>query len=183
VLGGPVFITLAELEHHRIVVSKSYASGMLDYPQEDLQQAGPLDVEAVAELVGEEIRIRGHIRVRLSARCDRCLGPVEIPVDRDFDLTYRPVETIAREEEIEVPEDELGVGFFSGDGVALAEVVTEQVILAVPMKSLCRDDCRGLCPICGADRNRVECNCPSRSEESPFARLMHEEEKEGGSRS
>jgi DUF177 domain-containing protein len=177
-----VFITLAELEHHRIVVSKTYAPGTLDYHQVEFQQAGPLEANAVADLVGSEIRIRGHVRARLSAQCDRCLEPIEIPIDCDFDLSYRPVANIAREEEIEVPKDELGVGFFSGDGIALAEVITEQVVLAAPMKRLCREDCRGLCPVCGADRNRVECHCFSRAEESPFSRLMHDDEK-GGSRS
>lgn len=166
-----MLITLAELERHRIVVSKTYASGTLDYHTTDFQQAGPLQVQAVAELAGAEIRIRGHLGTRLGAHCDRCLVPMEIPIERDLDLTYRPVAAIAREEEIKVPKEELGVGFFTGDGVALAEVITEQVILAVPMKSLCREDCRGLCPVCGADRNRVDCHCPSPKEESPFARL------------
>jgi DUF177 domain-containing protein len=166
-----VLITLAELERHRIVVSKTFEPGTLDYRDEEFQQAGPLLIEAVAELVGSEIRIRGHIGVRLSAHCDRCLEPIEIPIERDFDVSYRPVTTIAREEEVEVPKEELGVGFFSGEGVALADVISEQVILAVPMKTLCGDDCRGLCPVCGADRNRVECHCPSPKGESPFASL------------
>jgi DUF177 domain-containing protein len=166
-----VLITLAELEHHRIVVSKTYASGTLDYHNAEFQQAGPLVVDGMAELVGSEIRIQGHLRTRLSGQCDRCLAPIEIPIDRDFDVSYRPVASIARQEEVEVSEDELGVGFFSGDAVALADVVMEQVILAVPMKNLCRDDCRGLCPVCGIDRNKVQCHCPSSREESPFARL------------
>jgi DUF177 domain-containing protein len=166
-----VLITLAELEHRRIVVSRTYASGTLDYHNAEFRQAGPLEINAVAELVGSEICIRGRIRASLSAHCDRCLARIEIPIDRGFDLSYRPVETIASEEEIEIPKDELGVGFFTGDGVALADVVTEQVILAVPMKRLCRDDCQGLCPVCGTDRNQVECQCTSPSEESPFARL------------
>lgn len=166
-----MFITLSELGLHRIVVSKTYASGTLDYRDPDFQQAGPLVVNATAELVGSEIRIKGHLKTRLNAQCDRCLAPLEVPIDRDFDVSYRPVASIARQEEIEVSEEELGVGFFSGDGIVLAEVVAEQVILSMPMKIVCRDECKGLCPVCGADRNQVECHCPSPSPESPFARL------------
>lgn len=166
-----MLITLAELELHRIVVSRTYASGTLDYRGAEFQQASPLKVDAVAELAGSEIRIRGHLETRLSACCDRCLAPLELPLDRKFDLAYRPVESIAREEEIEVPKGELGVGFFSGDGVELADVVTEQVILSVPMKIVCRPECRGLCPVCGADRNREPCDCPPPRAESPFARF------------
>jgi uncharacterized protein len=170
-IEAAVLIALQELELHRIVVSKTYAPGALDYRGAEFRQAGPLQVDAVAELVGSEIRIRGHLGTRLKASCDRCLGPVELPVERDFDLFYRPMRTIAREEEIEVPKDELEVGFYSGGGIALADVVSEQVILSVPMKVLCQPDCLGLCPACGADRNREACRCPAPREDSPFASL------------
>jgi uncharacterized protein len=170
-----VRITLQELELHRVVVSKAYAPGALDYQGAEFRQVGPLQVDAVAELVGSEIRIRGHLGTRLKASCDRCLGPVEIPVARDFDLFYRPMKAIAREEEVEIPEDELEVGFFSGDGIALANVVNEQVTLALPMKVVCRPECLGLCPACGADRNRETCQCsPVPQEDSPFASLKGE---------
>lgn len=166
-----MLITRAELELHRIVVSKTYASGTLDYRGAEIQQSGPLKVDAVAEVAGSEISIRGRLETRLTVPCDRCLEPFEFPVEREFDLTYRPLESIARQEEIEVPKDELGVGFYSGEGIALADVVTEQVILSLPMKVVCRPGCRGLCPVCGADRNRVECHCAPPEKESPFARL------------
>jgi uncharacterized protein len=169
-----VLITPQELELHRIVVSKTYAPDVLDYRGGDFRQVDPLQVSVVAELAGAEIRIRGAVKTRLEASCDRCLGPVGIPVDRDFDLTYRSVRTIAREEEIEVPADELNVGFYTGEGIELADVVREQVILSVPMKVICRADCRGLCPSCGADRNREVCRCPALEPDSPFATLKGE---------
>ncbi len=166
-----MFITLEELELHRIVVAKTYASSALDYRGAEFRQRDDLKVDAVAELAGSEIRIRGRITTNLEANCDRCLGPVEIPVERDFDLAYRPLGTIAREEEVEVPADELEVGFYSGNGIMLADVVTEQVILAVPMKIVCRPECRGLCPACGANRNLVSCGCPEARSDSPLAAL------------
>ncbi|MFB3922303.1 MAG: DUF177 domain-containing protein [Terriglobia bacterium] len=170
-----MLITLQELELHRIVISKAYAPGSLDFHGADFRQAAPLQVEATAELVGSEIRIRGHLRTRVEASCDRCLGRVEIPVDRDFDLFYRSMKTIARDEEVEVPEDELEIAFHSGDGIQLTDVLTEQVILAMPMKVVCRPDCLGLCPTCGADRNRETCNCPEPVKPSPFDALKGEE--------
>ena len=89
----------------------------------------------------------------LESSCDRCLGAVEIPVSSDFDLFYRPMQSIAKEEEIEIPADEMEVGFYSGDGIELADVATEQVILSVPMKVICGPECRGLCPVCRVNRN------------------------------
>jgi uncharacterized protein len=168
---APVLITLQELELHRIEVQKTYAPGELDYHTADFEQQGPLKVSAVAELLSSEIRIRGHLATRLKAECDRCLAPVGFPIEHDFDLFYRPMETIARDEEIEVPEEEAEVGFYSDDKIELADLVTEQVILSVPMKIVCRPDCLGLCPVCGVDRNLEKCKCSQRQKESPFASL------------
>ena len=166
-----MLITPQALEIHRVVVSKTYAPGELDFRGAEFRQLKPLQVGAVAELVGGEIRIRGHFDTVLGISCDRCLGPVEMPIDRDFDLFYRSVASIARDEEIEVPEDEMEVGFYSGEGVELNDVITEQVILAVPMKVVCGPDCRGLCPTCGANRNSEPCGCPPAEPDSPFAAL------------
>ena len=166
-----MLITLRELELHRISVSKTYPPDALHYHEASFRQLGPLKVDAVAELVEKEIRIRGHVSARFETSCDRCLGKVEFPVESDFDLSYRPMAEIAREEEVEVRGDELRVGFYSGEGLALRDVVTEQVILAAPMKVVCRPDCLGLCPRCGVNRNVEHCGCSSEREDSPFAFL------------
>ena len=166
-----MLITLQELELHRIVVSKSYPLGALDFRGVEFRQVGSLKLGAVAELEAAEIRIRGHLEGELEAACDRCLDRVRIPLNRDFDVRYRPMQTIAREEEVEVPRDELEVGFYSGQGIALADVVTEQVLLSVPMKVVCGPDCQGLCPVCGANRNLQPCHCAAPEISSPFASL------------
>ncbi len=87
-------------------------------------------------------------------------------------MTYRPLETIAREEEVEVPEDELDIAFYSGDGISVDDLVTEQVILSLPMKVICQADCQGLCPVCGKNRNLEECTCPEPTGDSPFSKLL-----------
>jgi uncharacterized protein len=134
----------------------------------------PLKLNVTAELLGTEIRIRGHLATRLEASCDRCLAPVEVPVSRDFDLFYRPIKSIAKEEDIEIPPDEMEVGFYSGDGIELADVATEQVILSVPMKVICGTECRGLCPVCRVNRNLARCDCAPPQQDSPFASLKQE---------
>lgn len=166
-----MFITLQELEFHRVQVSETYLPGALDFQETEFRQTGPLTVDAEAELAGKEIRIRGHVSGILEATCDRCLEQIEIPADVNFDLPYRPMEEITREEEVEVGQSELQVGFFSGEGVSLSDVVKEQVLLSVPMKVVCRPDCRGLCPVCGVNRNVKQCGCSSQHEYSPFAFL------------
>lgn len=163
-----MYITLQELELHRVTASEAYEPGALDFQGVKFRQVGSLGVNAEAELAGEEIQVRGHISGSLEAACDRCLEKIRIPVELDFDLPYRPMEEIVREEDVEVGEGDLTVGFFSGDGVNLADVVREQVLLSFPMKVVCRPECRGLCPVCGVNRNLKECGCSSQHGGSPF---------------
>ncbi len=66
------------------------------------------------------------------------------------------------------------IGFYSGDGIELADVATEQVILSVPMKVICGTECRGLCPVCRVNRNLTQCDCAPPQQDSPFASLKEE---------
>ncbi len=166
-----MLITREELALHSLTINKSYPPGDLGYRDSSFRQRDALRVQAIAELAGSDIRVRGHLTTRLEAECDRCMAPMELPVDSEFDLYYRPVASIAREEDIEVPEAEMEVGFYSGAGVELRDVVKEQVILALPMKLLCGPDCRGLCARCGANLNVQGCHCEPPRNDSPFARL------------
>jgi uncharacterized protein len=166
-----VLITPQELEIHRIVISKAYAPRELDYRGAEFRQVRPLEIKVVAELVANEIHLKGHLKTTLEASCDRCLGRVEMPVNRDLDLFYRPMSTIAREEEVEISPGELDIGFYSGEGIELEDVLSEQVILSVPMKLICRPECQGLCPTCGANRNIQDCHCPATAVDSSFSSL------------
>jgi len=100
--------------------------------------------------------------------CGRCLDPLTVPVDAPFDLMYLPAgESIvqvrgggnADDDGTEVAEDDLGVSFYKDEVIDLGELMREQFILALPMKPLCRDECAGLCPVCGVNRNRDTCGC------------------------
>jgi uncharacterized protein len=154
-----MFIAIKELEQHPLAISQRFAPGMIDYRTQEFRQFGVLSAAAVAELAGDEIHITGHLETRLELTCARCLEPVNQPLSADFDLRYRPVAAIAREEEISLSEEESEMGFYQGDGLFFADVLAEQVHLALPMKTLCREDCRGLCPTCGANLNLGSCGC------------------------
>ena len=168
-----MFVSVEELKLRPVSISETYPAGALDYHTAEFRQSGNLKVRGLAELVGEEIRLHGHVETHVECTCDRCLGPVQLPVKSDFDLTYRPMATIARDGEVvEVSGDELGVGFFSGAGIEVADVVAEQVNLFMPMQIICTPECRGLCPICGANRNLEACRCGEAAHDSPFAALV-----------
>ncbi|HLI30405.1 MAG TPA: DUF177 domain-containing protein [Terriglobia bacterium] len=167
-----MLITREELALRKITVDHTYPAGEFDDRGHEYRQSAPLRIQAVAELLSSDIRIRGRIGTRLEMECDRCIAQMALVVEQDFDVFYRPVVEIAREGETEVPNDELEVGFYSGEGVELADLVKEQVILSLPMKRVCRPDCRGLCPVCGSNLNLKTCECQQAATESPFAALL-----------
>jgi len=172
-----MFLNVKELAVHKIRIRKSYAPGSVDFHSGEFRQVEPLEVRATAELVDGRIRISGALHTRLELVCARCLDVVLEEVSRDFDLYYRPVSTIAREEEVHLKVDDTEIGFFQGDGLFLADVLAEQVNLALPMKAICRSDCRGLCPHCGANLNNEECRCETHAADprmAPLARLKQD---------
>lgn len=172
-----MFIEVKELEKSRLRIQKTYLPGSIDYRSEEFQQSAPLEVRGTAELHGREIRMFGHFSTRVEMPCARCLEPVEEEISRDFHLTYRPVKSVASEEEVEVTDEESEIGFYRGDGLFLADMLVEQVILALPMKVICRVDCRGLCPSCGANLNVEHCRCQTQTGDprlAPLARIKQD---------
>jgi uncharacterized protein len=157
-----MFLTVKELERRKIRFDETFAPGKIDFTEEDLEQASPLHATGVAELVEEseaQIRIQGKYSVEMTAQCDRCLGRARFPLDASFDLFYRPASDIAREEEIEIDEGETEIGFYEGAGLELEDVLREQIVLALPMQKVCSEACKGICPVCGRNRNETECDC------------------------
>jgi uncharacterized protein len=172
-----MFLDVNELAVRKIRVRKSYVPGTLDFHSGEFRQLEPLEVRATAELVEGQIRIFGTLHTRLEMVCARCLEAVTEEVSKNFDLFYRPMTTIGRDEEMHLNLDETEIAFFEGDGLFLADVLAEQVILALPMKVICRSDCRGLCPHCGANLNHEECRCETHAADprmAPLARLKQD---------
>jgi uncharacterized protein len=153
-----MFLDLKELAVHKVNLRQTYAPGTVDYHSPEFRQVEPLEVHATAELIEGHIHISGELHTRLEMVCARCLEPVFEEVSRDFDLLYRPMQTTAHEE-VRLKLDDTEIAFFQGDGLFFADVLAEQVHLAIPMKVICRSDCRGLCPHCGTNLNTDECRC------------------------
>lgn len=158
-----MFFDIQVLEKRKIRFDHAFAPGAIGLLDEGWQQIGDLRSSGEAELVDpfgvREIHIRGAIHGELEVPCARCLEPTRVPLTVPIDLYYRPMSQIAREEEVAISEAEAEIGFYEGGGLELADVVREQVLVALPMRSICREDCRGLCPVCGANRNGNPCSC------------------------
>jgi uncharacterized protein len=168
-----MFLDLKELAARKIRIQKSYPPGSMDFHSGEVHQVEPLEVRATAELVDGQIRIYGRLHTRLELVCARCLEVVTQEVSKGFDLYFRPVSTVSKREEVHLKLDDTDMAFFQGDGLFLADVLAEQVNLAIPMKAICRSDCRGLCPHCGVNLNSEECRCETRTADPRLAPLAH----------
>ena len=157
-----MFLSVKEMELRKIRFDESFAPGQIDFSGESLEQETPLRASGSAELLphtGGEVRIQGKYAVEMSAVCDRCLGAARFPIDASFDLFYRPISYIARDEEVEIDEGEAELGFYEKGGIELEDVLREQVLLALPMQRICSESCKGICPECGKNRNESDCGC------------------------
>jgi uncharacterized protein len=157
-----MFLSVKEMELRKIRFDETFEPGQIDFTGEDMEQVRPLHATGSAELLANtdgELRIRGHYTVEMAAQCDRCLGPARFPLDAGFDLFYRPASFIAREEEVAIDEGEAEIGFYEGGGMELEDILREQVLLALPMQRVCSDACKGICPVCGKNRNEASCDC------------------------
>ena len=120
--------------------------------------AAPVEVAFDIHKDKEKFRLVGRVKTELELLCSRCLEPFRFPVDAPFDVRLLPAATLA-EGEHEVAEADLETSYYTDDQLDLNELLREQFYLALPMKPLCRDDCRGLCPQCGINLNTGSCDC------------------------
>jgi uncharacterized protein len=160
-----MIIRVSELEEHGLRIDDVQAlAGALPDPSWRLEA---VDLEVEAD--GAEVFVRGRLAVTAPQTCGRCLEafPARVETPVDVRLVPRP----AAADSVELGADDLDVDFYENDELDLARVVENEATLALPMKPLCRDDCRGLCPACGANRNVAPCTCAPRPPDPRFAAL------------
>jgi uncharacterized protein len=105
-----------------------------------------------------EVIVTGRLTAELSLQCSRCLRDFRRPLDIPVNVVYHPLEEIADERHA-LRDDEMDMGFYRGEEIDLQELVREQVLLNMQMKPLCDENCKGICPNCGADLNAGTCRC------------------------
>lgn len=162
-----MLITPLDLQNEPLMIDEAIAPGAIDYAP-DTRQVGPLPVRGKADLITEhrgpqevveDIRVRADYDGAFEVLCARCVDPVAVPLKGSFDLLFRPEGADAEAGERAITEDETEIGYYGKNGLELEDVVREQVLLTLPGRTLCKDDCKGLCAHCGQNLNDGTCNC------------------------
>ncbi len=171
-----VFFSIQVLEVKKIQFDTDFGPDEIDFDDHSVRQVGNLHAEGTAELLSNtlgEVRVYGTLQVEMEADCDRCLEATRFPLKSSFDLFYRPVveEANPHHSEVEIDKGEAEMGFYEGAGIELTDVLREQVLLALPMQLVCSETCRGICPLCGKNRNLGVCHCESKPADDRWAAL------------
>lgn len=170
-------VLVRDLPAHRTVqADTSYAAEVLKgLPMRDALgdgEAGSATLDADLYTEGANVHVAGTVKGEVVVACSRCLGPARIPVDETVRVTFMPASEIQEkpaetdgqngdtaEAGVELTEEDLDVFPYDGEAVDLEPLIREQLVLSVPYAPLCREDCKGLCPQCGVDRNVTTCTC------------------------
>lgn len=168
-----MFIEIEDLKQEPLQVSHIYGVGQLKLALEDVQLNEPVRVDFVLNHKDKDLQIEGSVRTAILYKCSRCLKELSRALTADYSLVYVPQPKGGRgDEEISLKYDEMDIAFYDGIRLDVDLMIIEQIELSLPMRFICREDCRGLCHVCGADLNQTSCACKKEQPDSRLAPLL-----------
>lgn len=152
-------VELARLDNTVGKFAHDYAAGDLVLDDERVDLAEAPSVSGLITRREPKVVVEGQFTAVAQVECDRCLRPVQLPVSSEFRVEYVTADVYQVFESAELAEEDLALSIFDGEAIDVDEIVREQLLLAVPSHAICEDSCKGLCQVCGTDRNLIDCNC------------------------
>lgn len=175
--GGPdrgrrvvaVRIELDSLEGTSGAFAHIYGGNELEFTDERVHLIESPEISGRVVRKGSQVFVNGRLSAQAQVDCDRCLKTIDVPVRTEFNLQYVTAADYQTMHDAALEESELALSVFDGEAIDLDEIVREQVLLAVPTRLLCREDCKGFCPKCGADKNLKDCGCQTEDSDPRWA--------------
>ena len=164
-------IELDKLEEFGGKFSRVYGINQLSLDDREVRLIDPALVHGRIKRSSNEVELSGELTASIEAPCGRCLQPVRLPIHSEFAERFVPAVSWRAEEQHELHEEDLNLAVFDGEAIDLEDVVREEILLALPGHILCSEDCKGLCPICGIDRNVSSCQCENKMIDSRWNKL------------
>lgn len=138
----------------------------------ECQFLGPLNISLAVVREFDHIRVQGSVGTTVSLSCSRCLNEFTAELSSDFTVFYIKDAVAQPEDEVELGEQDLISATYSGDEIDFSAEVVEQILLEIPYKPLCAEECKGLCTSCGTDLNKSDCSCASNAVSMAFSSLQ-----------
>ena len=166
-------VDLTAIKESRAAFNFSVAPSEIDLKSETAKVKNTVRVEAELKKGIAQTDVKGRIFTDLEIECSRCLELVEQRFEIPFSAAFVTPENYTEAKEAELKSDDLDVSIFEGDRIDLTELVREQILLVVPTQVFCREDCKGLCEKCAANRNLIDCNCEEKEIDPRWAALQN----------
>jgi len=167
-------LDLSHIRQAETAFLRQYEPSAFAEDDEDYRVVAPVSLQFTIHKDRDRFRLVGKVATTLELACSRCLEPFTLPVNATFDLRYLPQEAAAGGEtsdESETADDDVSTTFYRDEEIDLSELLREQFYLALPMKPLCGETCKGLCPQCGVNLNVETCACTPQWEDPRLAGL------------
>jgi uncharacterized protein len=158
----------------KIIISDIPKEGLnvqIDEAVEFEKRSAPVKAQLRIEKLGTEIIVSGSLHTEVPLQCSRCLKDFSHIISVPVDVVYHPLDELKGEDHYEVKNEELDTDFYAGEEMELNSLLQEQIDLNIPMKPLCSDFCKGICPVCGTDLNTDNCTCQDRKTDPRFEGL------------
>jgi uncharacterized protein len=166
-----MILDLTQFRQDETDLTRRFEPAAFEGRDNPFQLVAPANLRLKVRKDKDRYRLVGAVTTVLGLTCSRCLEPYQLPVDSRFDVRYLPHTQMASDAEREVEEDDLSDAFYRDEVIDLGQLMDEQFYLALPMKPLCRADCKGLCANCGKNLNVETCDCQVRWEDPRLASL------------
>ncbi len=154
-----MIVKLHDIEESIVVKGTMDGSKYKRAEDTDLTFDSPVEYELTVSKVGDNVRVEGPVKCTLALVCDRCAESFRFPVSGRLDLELAPKTDEPKLAEMELTGDEVNLNYFEGDELDLDPYIYEEVMLAIPIKALCDELCKGICPVCGKNQNKETCTC------------------------
>lgn len=134
-------------------------TAVFDFMDEDWQLAKPLVIDAEISHQDKILYLKGHANTAVKGICSRCLEQVVVPVECSFAEQLLYTKDVSLFSHLAVGEVEEKYFIYDNDTLEITDIIRESILAVLPLKILCKDDCRGLCPKCGKNLNQGQCDC------------------------
>ncbi len=163
-------ITIDDIQEDVSVLELECGAAEIGLEAEGIRFTGPVTAKLKLFKQDDGVFIRAELSVSIESECAKCLVPVHRILEGTLESQYQPLP----EKERDILDD-AGIGYYSGEHIELSEDIVESLLLELPARIVCSEDCKGLCPKCGQNLNEAECDCRLQPEEvqtSKFANLI-----------
>ena len=150
-------VNIREIAEGGLEICSRETSQAVGLPVEEVD--GEIEICAHLQKFEKTVFLEGDLKVSLRLQCSRCLKDFVAPKDIHFVYRGEPRPSDDRREDVELQREDMDVTYYVGETLEIDDFLKEQIVLARPMRPLCREDCLGLCPVCGQDLNRGSCSC------------------------